>query len=262
MELGLKHKRALVTGSTSGIGEAIAKTLALEGAKVVVHGRREAEAKRVSQEIVNSGGTAIFVIGDLGEEANADHVAAAALSAWDGIDILVNNAGAYPGKAWFEESGDDWNAVYNTNVASMIRMINRIVPGMKERGWGRVIAIASGVASRPVSAMGAYSATKAANVNLAVSLAHALPSSGVTSNAVSPGLIMTPGIDETFDKMGVAKDAAVRARIAADMAPNPTGRAGFAQEIADAVTFLASARADYINGQNLRVDGGFVPTVN
>ena len=226
-----------------------------------MHGRREAEAKRVSQEIVNSGGTAIFVIGDLGEEANADHVAAAALSAWGGIDILVNNAGAYPGKGWFEESGDDWNAVYNTNVASMIRMINRIVPGMNERAWGRVIAIASESPRSPCRRWERYSATKAANVNLAVSLAHALPSSGVTSNAVSPGLIMTPGIDEPSTRWA-PKDAAVRARMAAEMAPNPTGRAGFAQEIADAVTFLASARADYINGQNLRVDGGFVPTVN
>lgn len=89
-----------------------------------------------------------------------------------------------------------------------------------------------------------------------------LADSGVTSNAVSPGIILTPGLHEMFDKMSVDPDLEVRAKIAAEYAPNPLGRAGFPQEIADAVVFLASGRADYITGQNLRVDGGYVPTVN
>jgi 3-oxoacyl-[acyl-carrier protein] reductase len=262
MDLQLQDKRALVTGSTSGIGKAIAKTLAQEGVKVVVHGRRDAEAKRVADEITQAGGTVVVAIGDLANEPNADQVANSAIQAWGGIDILVNNAGAYPGQGWFAESAEVWNDVYNTNVASMVRMINRLVPGMKERQWGRVIAIASAVATKPQAVMPAYSATKVANVNLAVSLAMALAGSGVTSNAVSPGIIMTPGLDETFDNMGVDKDPAIRAKVAVEFAPNPVGRAGFPQEIADAVVFLASGRADYITGQNLRVDGGYVPTVN
>jgi NAD(P)-dependent dehydrogenase (short-subunit alcohol dehydrogenase family) len=262
VDLKLQHKRALVTGSTSGIGEAIAKTLSQEGVKVVVHGRREVEAKRVVEEIAKAGGTATYAIGDIATDAGADHVSAAAIQAFGGIDILVNNAGTYPAKGWFEESADDWNDVYNVNVATMVRMINRLVPLMQERQWGRVIAIASGVGTKPQGGMPAYSATKVANINLAVSLAMTLADSGVTSNAVSPGIILTPGLHYMFDKMGVDSNLEVRAKMAADFAPNPAGRAGYPQEIADAVVFLASGRADYITGQNLRVDGGYVPTVN
>ncbi len=262
MDLQLQDKRALVTGSTSGIGEAIAKTLAEEGVKVVVHGRRLAEAERVVAQITQAGGTAAYALGDLATDAGADQVAEAALAAFGAIDILVNNAGAYPAQGWFTELPELWNDVYNTNVASMVRMINRLVPGMQERQWGRVIAIASGVATKPQGSMPAYSATKAANINLAVSLAMSLGGSGVTSNAISPGIILTPGTDEMFDRMGVEPDRGTRAKIAAQYAPNPAGRAGFPQEIANATVFLASPRADYINGANLRVDGGYVPTVN
>jgi 3-oxoacyl-[acyl-carrier protein] reductase len=262
MDLKIQNKRALVTGSTSGIGESIAKTLAQEGVKVIVHGRREAEAKRVCDEITKAGGTAATAIGDLATDADADRVAETALKAFGGIDILVNNAGAYPAKGWFNESADDWNDVYNTNVGSMVRMINRLVPLMKSSKWGRVISIASGAGTKPLAGLPAYSATKAATINLIVSLAMVLGDSGVTSNAVSPGVILTPGVDSNLDQMGVEKSLDVRAKTAAQFAPNPLGRAGFPQEIADAVAFLASSRADYITGQNLRVDGGYVPTVN
>lgn len=262
MDLGIRGKRALVTGSTSGIGEFIAKTLAAEGVTVVVHGRRAEQAKRVADEINKAGGKAFIAIGDVSDDASANAVAQAAISAVGGIDILVNNAGTYPAKGWFNETADDWNAAYNTNVSSMVRLINLLVPGMKDRKWGRVVAIASGVATKPMAGMPSYCATKIANINLAISLAQALSGTGITSNAVSPGIIMTAGVDQMFDAMQLEKDPALRAAKAAEFAPNPVGRAGKPQEIADAVVFLCSARADYINGQNLRVDGGYVPTVN
>ncbi|MCY7320737.1 MAG: SDR family NAD(P)-dependent oxidoreductase [Phormidesmis sp. CAN_BIN36] len=121
MDLQLQDKRALVTGSTSGIGESIAKTLAAEGVKVVVHGRREAEAKRVADEITKAGGIAAIAIGDVATDAGADQVTHSALQSFGGIDILVNNAGAYPAQGWFAESTDDWNQVYNTNVSSIVQ---------------------------------------------------------------------------------------------------------------------------------------------
>lgn len=263
MDLGIAGKRALVTGSTSGIGESIAKTLAQEGVIVAVQGRREGEAKRVAQEITKAGGKAVLAIGDLSTDAGAEAVAKAATAALGGgVDILVNNAGIYPAKGWFNETPSEWNDVYNVNVASMVRVINLLVPGMRDRKWGRVVSIASGVATRPLAGMPAYSATKIANVSLIVSLAGALEGSGVTCNAVSPGLIMTPGVHEMFDKMGLEKNEDLRLTKAAEFAPNPLKRAGKPQEIADAVTYLCSQRASYVNGQNLRVDGGFVPTVN
>jgi 3-oxoacyl-[acyl-carrier protein] reductase len=256
MDLGIKGKRALVTGSTAGIGAAIAKTLAAEGVHVIVQGRREDAARKLVDEIAKSGGSASYAIGDLGTDAGAEAVAKTA----GDVDILVNNAGVYRPKGWFNESAADWNDEYNVNVGSMVRLNNLLVPKMAARKWGRVIAIASGVATKPQAGMPGYSATKVANVNLAVSLAHHLAGTGVTSNAVSPGIIMTDGLDAMFDQMGVPKDK--RTEAANSFAPGPVGRPGQPQEIADAVVFLCSTRAAFITGQNLRVDGGYVPTVN
>ena len=149
MDLQLGGKRALVTGSSSGIGEAIAKSLAAEGAAVVVHGRRQAEANRVASEIAAAGGKAVVAMGDLSSDAGADAVAKVVNDALGGADILVNNAGAYPQTPWLESTAADWTGVYNQNVGSMVRMITRLVPGMKQRGWGRVISLASVVATMP-----------------------------------------------------------------------------------------------------------------
>ena len=266
MDLQLQGKKALVTGSSSGIGEAIAKTLAQEGAFVVVHGRREQEVLRVANEIEASGGKAYPAIGDVGTDEGARQVAEAALRATRGIDILVNNAGGFPTKPWLETRAGEWVSLYDQNVGSMVRVTNHLVPGMKERGWGRVIAIASGVASLPFPDMAAYSATKSANVNLAVSLAKALAGTGITSNVVSPGPIRTQGME-----------AMARARVESEggtyswetfeseflkFVPTLVGRIGNPQDVADAVTFLSSERAAFITGANIRVDGGIVPTTN
>src|SRR5258708_2812156 len=141
MDLQLRGKRAVVTGSSSGIGEAIAKSLAAEGATVVVHGRRPAEAKRVASEITASGGKAVVALGDLAADAGADAVAKVVNEALGGADILVNNAGAFPQKPWLESTAAEWTDLYNQNVGSMVRLITRLVPGIKQRGWGPVIAL-------------------------------------------------------------------------------------------------------------------------
>ena len=202
MDLQLSGKRALVTGSSSGIGEAIAKSLAAEGVAVVVHGRREAEAKRVAAEIAAAGGKAVVAIGDLSSDAGADAVAKVVNDAMGGVDILVNNAGAFPLYAVARSPPrPTGSTVYNQNVGSMVRLITRLVPGMKQRGWGRVISLASVVATMPFPGGPAYAATKSANANLAVSLAKELAGTGITSNAVSPGMIVTPGVEEMLKEM-------------------------------------------------------------
>lgn len=201
MDLQLRGKRAVVTGSSSGIGEAIAKSLAAEGATVVVHGRRQPEAKRVAGEITAAGGKAVVALGDLSTDAGADSVAKTIQEVLDGVDILVNNAGAFPQKPWLESTAAEWNDLYNQNVGSMVRIITRLVPGMKKRGWGRVISLASVVATMPFPGMANYCATKAANLNLAVSLAKELAGTGITSNAISPGMIVTPGVEDMLKAM-------------------------------------------------------------
>src|SRR6516165_1256725 len=121
MDLQLVGKRAVVTGSSSGIGEAIAKALAAEGAAVVVHGRREAEARRGAAESTAAGGKAVVAIGDLSSGAGAEGVVRATNRAFGGADILVNNAGAFPHGPWLEPTADQWPELYNQNVGSMVR---------------------------------------------------------------------------------------------------------------------------------------------
>ena len=195
MDLELRGRRALVTGSSSGIGEAIAKTLATEGCRVVVHGRREGEAARVAKAISQHGGEVIVALGDLGTDDGAERVAKVAASAFDGIDIVVNNAGIYFEDEWSAPDPSRWIDIYNQNVVSMIRMIRHFIGPMKHRNWGRFIQIASGAATMPFATTAAYAATKSAIVNLTVSLSKGLAGTGVTANTVSPGPSLTGGFE-------------------------------------------------------------------
>jgi len=266
MELGIQGKRALVTGSSAGIGEAIAKSLAREGVKVVIQGRNEKELARVAKEIEQSGGSVTVTKGDLANQSDAERVAEQALSAFGGIDILVNNAGAYDQRDWWETPPEDWLSMYNNNVVSMVRIIKGVVPQMKSRGWGRVIQIASVAGVQPVASMPHYAATKSANIVMTVSLAKEMGDSGVTVNTVSPGPILTPGVETLF--RAAAKENGwgddwdgIEKRVVGQFGI-PLGRFGKPDEIASAVLFLASERAAFIQGANIRVDGGFCVAVN
>ncbi|MEM7228087.1 MAG: SDR family NAD(P)-dependent oxidoreductase [Planctomycetota bacterium] len=266
MDLELKGKRALVTGSSSGIGEQVAQRLAEEGASVIVHGRNRERAEAVAARITDAGGSAAVAIGDLATDADASAVIDQAVNAFGGLDIVVNNAGVFNETDW-DTSPDTWNDIYNTNVTSMVRVIQGTLPELKKNGWGRFVQIASGVGSAPFPSAPDYNATKAANINMTVSLAKTLAGTNVTANAVSPGPIKTPALEKFFrgfaDQMGWGDDwDTIEAKAVEQFVPNPTGRVGRPEEIADTVAFLSSPRADYINGANIRVDGGFVPSVN
>ena len=165
MDLRLAGKRALVTGSSSGLGEAIAKLLAAEGVTVVVHGRDESRTNAVAEAIRTGGGKAEVALGDLATDAGADAVAAAALLGGH-IDILVNNAGVLPRQSWMEATAEIWAQTYNSNVISGVRMIQRLVPQMRERHWGRVIQIGGGLSMQPQASGPQYSATLAARHNV------------------------------------------------------------------------------------------------
>ena len=267
MNLQLNGKRALITGSTDGIGEAIATALAREGARVVVHGRSADKAKRVADAIVKAGGAAAVALGDLSNDADADRVAKEAIAAFGGIDILVNNLGAFPQKPWLETTAAEWNELYNQNVGSMVRMITRLVPAMKERGWGRAIQMASTAGAMPIANMGNYATTKAANVMVTVSLAKELAGTGVTANTVSPGPILTAGLKAMILGMAAEKGwgadwAEIEKGFVRDFAPTLTGKIGRPEDIAAVVAFLASPLADNVTASNYRCDGGYVATVN
>jgi Dehydrogenases with different specificities (related to short-chain alcohol dehydrogenases) len=257
MELSLSGHTALVTGSSSGLGSAIVQRLAAEGCAVIVHGRQRDSAERVAQGIRRTGAQATVVLGDLADEAQAAQVRDAASS--HGVDVLVNNAGPFSEHDWDNVDPADWGAAYQGNVISAVRLIQGLIPAIRERGWGRVINIGSRATVTPLPNMVEYSAAKAAVVNLTVSLAQHLTGTGVTANCVSPGVILTPSlrqmfIDRSADEHHRWED--IEPSVTADYAPNPVGRLGRPEDIANAVAFLASPLADYINGVNLRVDGG------
>lgn len=262
MNLQLSGRRALVTGSSSGLGEAIARRLAAEGATVVVHGRDVARTEAVAKSIVAEGGDAAVAIGDLGTDEGADAVHAAAAGAGP-VDILVNNVGTYDmSLGWTTASAQQWADTYNTNVLTSVRMIQRLVPGMRERGWGRVIQISSVTGDKPAASQPHYAATNGARNSLAKSLARELRDSGVTSNTVAAGGILTPQSLEPLLTLGREHGwgqtwEAIEPRLTAELAPNDVGRIGRPEEYADVLAFLASPLSAYITGATLSVDGGW-----
>lgn len=262
MDLKLKGKRALVTGSSSGLGEEIVKMLAAEGADVVIHGRDVERVAQVAADLSGLGVRVDTVIGDLSSDHGADQVARSALEN-GAIDILVNNAGATSHKSWGEATADDWMDMYNNNVVSYVRMVQRIVPQMKTLGWGRVVHIGGGLGIQPIKEQPHYNATLAARHNMSVSLARSLKESGITSNVVSPGAIINPMVEQWLIdaapkfNWGTELDE-IKYKAVQELIPNDIGRFGRPDEIAGAVLYLCSTYADYVSGSVLRVDGGTI----
>jgi 3-oxoacyl-[acyl-carrier protein] reductase len=269
MDLNLSGKKALVTGSSSGIGEGIAKTLAREGAIVTVHGRNSDRARRVADEINKTGGKAFVAAGDLIKDAEARRVAETAIKTMGGVDILVNNAGGADGEpvTWGGGTIEDWREKFEQNLFGSVRLLQALLPRMRTQGWGRIVQVATGWAMQPGTVAVDYAAAKAALVNTTVSLAKDLAGTGITANTISPGPILTPTLERTARGVAKAQDwgeswEEIEKNFVKHIVPNPTGRIGRVEDIAAAVTFLASPLAGYINGANLRVDGGYVTSIN
>lgn len=260
MDLKVKGKRALITGSSSGLGEAIAIMLAAEGVEVIVHGRDEERTKSVMDKINQSGGKAEYAIGDLATEEGADHVVKEALANGP-VDILINNAGVYHGQPWMDVTAGEWLDTYNINVVSGIRMVQRLLPQMRKLGWGRVVQIGGITAIQPMAIQPDYNAAMAARHNLTVSLARELKGSGITSNTVAPGAMLVESVKNLI--LGMAKQNnwgdnwdEIEKNAAAQFLQNDLGRFGKPEEVAGAVAYVMSSYADNITGSIIRVDGG------
>lgn len=264
MDLGLAHKRIFVTGSTGGIGAGIARRFAQEGAVVIINGRRAAAAARVAAEIREAGGQAVVAAGDLTRDEDVDAIISLINTELGGVDVLVNNAASGEHQDDMETSASGWLRSYDANVLSMVRLIQRLLPPMQERGWGRIINISSAAAVKPEPGMGVYSTTKAAVNNLTVTLAQGMKTDGVTINTVSPGAILTPPMVAMGLEQGLGTTAAEVTEAFHQMMGSgaPFPRMGTVDEVADVVVFLGSPLASYVHGANIRVDGGWVPTIN
>ena len=279
MDLDLGGKTALVTGSSSGIGAGIAEVLAAEGATVAVHGRNRERATAVADRIVQQGGKALVVLGDLAVESGCTAVADTLISQWGGVDILVNNAGGRASShrgdnggalnpGWLETPWDDWLWTFEQNVGAAVRLIQRLVPGMKERRWGRVINIGSASATQTLADLADYQAVKAAMTNMTTSLAKTLAHTGITVNTVTPGTITTPAVVKTSTEaaaklgMDTSDWREIERRFTTEIRPIATDHFGTVEEIGRMVALVASPRSGYMTGANYRVDGGQCRSIN
>jgi NAD(P)-dependent dehydrogenase (short-subunit alcohol dehydrogenase family) len=248
MDLALEGRVAFVSGSHRGTGEGIAKVLAREGAHVLVHGFAPDDPTRVVAEIRAAGGRADPVVGDVTNDAGAECAVQDARRHAPHVDVLVNNYGVAEGPGWLDGATRDWVAIYEKNVLSAVRLTQAFVPGMRERGFGRVIFVGTIGTARPAARMPHYYASKAALPNMTVSLAKELARTGVTVNLVSPGLIATKEVLERFS------DERLR--------DNPSGVACTPEDVGNLVAWLASPLSRSVNGANLRIDGGSADCVN
>ena len=266
MDLELEGKRALVTGSSSGIGIGVAEMLAEEGCIVVVHGRDEARTRDTAERIAAAGGKVEMVLGDLADPAICADVVQQVERAVGGIDILVNNAGGGKNSrnnpAWFDVPWDDWTATYEQNVGASVRLIHAFVPGMKAQGWGRIINFSSAAATTALAEIPDYAAAKAAMIYLTVSVSRALSNTGITANTITPGMIRTPVMEDWFKVLGEQNGwgetfEEVEKFAVTEMIPLPAGFVGEPSDIAATICLLASHYGRYITGANIRIDGGF-----
>ena len=266
MELGLKGKVAVITGASKGIGKAIARSLAAEGSAVALCARDKGELARTAEEIAKEGIKALTVSADLTQPTEAKRLIQETIGRFGRIDILVNNLGGPLHFASFLElTDDDWKAEMELDLMVAVRMCREAVPFMQRQGGGRIINIASELALQPDGDMPHYAAAKAAILNLTKNISKAYALDGILINAVSPGMIATPAVEEmateTAKRMGITA-AEVLTRFVTKRRPHlALRRPGQADEVAAVVLFLASEAASYITGTNIRVDGGSVAGV-
>ena len=261
MDFGIAGRRALIAGSSSGIGAAIAVALAREGVRIVIHGRSAAGAEAVAADIRSGGGEASVVLGDLGDKSAVERFARQAMAAFGGIDILVNSAGASDHfDLWRDTALETWERQYRLSVLYAVQLIQLIAPSMQAAGWGRIINLGSAIVYHPGGHAPDYTAAKAALQGVTPGYARDLGPYGVTVNTLCSGTVLTDNTERVMISharaLGLTEEgAALERRVAKEVWPNSIGRLGRPEEIAAAACFLASQQAAFVTGATLRADG-------
>jgi 3-oxoacyl-[acyl-carrier protein] reductase len=259
MDLGLAGRTALVTGASRGIGRGIAEALAREGARIVMAARSAERLEEAAAAIRAATGTRVEAMPvDLADHATVDRLAERAQAEIGPIDILVNNSGGPPPGPISEVGLEDWRRHFETMVLSLIRLTGRLLPGMRERRWGRILTVTSGGVVQPIPTLGISNTLRLALVGWSKTLSLEVAADGVTVNCLAPGRIDTERLAQLdrarAERQGIGLEEA-RARSEAEM---PMRRYGTPEEFAAVAAFLASDRATLLTGSVIRIDGGSI----
>jgi 3-oxoacyl-[acyl-carrier protein] reductase len=267
MDLGLKDKVVLVTAASQGIGRAIAEAFAAEGSKVAITARNSERIQKAAKEIGESTGAQVIgIAADAMKPEDNIRMVEEVVKRFGTIHVLVNNAGGAGAFAAFQDLKDqDWLDVLNLNLMSAVRATRAVLPHMQRQKWGRIVNISSESGTQPDAFMPHYNASKGALNTFTKSLSKAFAQDGILVNTVSPAFIMTPLLSDLLQKMAKEQGTSTQEATAQFLEKNrphiELKRPGESEEVASAVVYLASERASFITGANLRVDGGSVASV-
>ncbi|MBM3612256.1 MAG: SDR family oxidoreductase [Alphaproteobacteria bacterium] len=261
MDLGLNERTALVMGAGGGLGGAIAATLAAEGARVAVADIDLAAAERTAAAIAAPGGRALPIAWDLADLGVIQGNLARIEGELGPVDVLVNNTGGPPPTPVAGQDPAQWSKHFGAMVLSVIAITDAVLPGMRARGWGRVITSTSSGVVAPIPNLGISNALRLSLVGWSKTLAREVGGDGITCNIVLPGRIATARISFLDEQKAKREGRTVEDVARESTASIPVGRYGKPQEYGDVVAFLASARASYITGSIIRIDGGLIPSI-
>lgn len=254
MDLGLTGKRALVMGSTRGMGQGIAARLGAEGARVAICGRKLADAEESAASISGSKAYAL----DLSDTGSISTLIDALKADFGDLDIIVCNGGGPPPGNIADVTAETWATQFQAMFINQLTIVNTFLPGMRERGWGRILVISSSGIVQPIPNLGISNAIRASQVGWAKTLSSEVAPDGLTVNTVAPGRIHTDRVNQ-IDAAAAAKQGKPVEDIArASHATIPMGRYGTVAEFADTAVYLLSDNASYITGSVVKVDGGMI----
>jgi 3-oxoacyl-[acyl-carrier protein] reductase len=259
MKLGLEGRVALVAASSRGLGRATAEELATEGAAVIMCARGAEALKKAAEEIAAATGARVtWIAGNLSDPNDIQRIVSTGVERLGPVDILVTNTGGPPAGPFEAHDSAAWDAAVRQNLFSVVELTRAVLPGMKERRWGRIINVTSIAVKQPVDNLILSNSVRAAVTGFARTLANEVAPFGVTVNNVLPGYTETQRVVELAEKTAVAKGITVAEARAMWERQIPMGRLGEPREFGAMVAFLASERASYVTGTSIPVDGGWV----
>lgn len=261
MKLGIENKVALVFGAGGGLGGAIARTLAAEGAKVIAADINEEAAMATVADIKADGGNAQALQWDISDLTIIEDRVAGIERDWGNVSILINNTGGPAPSPAAGQDAAEWTRYFQSMVLPVISITDRILPAMKQANWGRIITSTSSGVIAPIPNLGISNTLRSALLGWSKTLAQEVGRHGITSNIVLPGRIATQRITFLDEQKALRENRSVQDVSAQSTASIPVGRYGEPQEYGNVVTFLASTRASYVTGSVIRIDGGLIASI-